>query len=264
MFIVKVPGIKSTEGKTRGCEKAGNAIIEAMKTVYSNEEGKPIDVGLLDLEEIHLDNSNVELSDRLIYKNAFEIFETKPKTAFLGGDHSVTYPLARAFLNYCTKQEREPCIIILDAHPDCKKGFSNRGWLRTLVENGFPTEKLLLVGVRNQELSEIEFISRNRIRTIGMNLLMEDLADVCDTIMEFSNGRELYISLDIDAVDPAFAPGTENPEPGGLSSRQLIYLIQRFNKMKNLRVLDIVEINPEKIGGEETVKLGAKILSELV
>jgi len=268
MFIVKVTGINGL-GKTKGCEKAGNAILESLKEIYSNEQGKPIDVGLLDLEEIHLDNSNLEKANNLISKNASEIFETKVKTLFLGGDHSITYSLGKAFLEYCKSSDKEPCLIIFDAHPDCMLSVNSRiptheEWLRALIEQGFPAENILLVGVRNSDPYEIEFLSRNNIRVVGMNQLLEDLRDTCDVIMEFSNQKELYLSLDIDVIDPAFAPATGYAEPGGLTSRQFLYLIQRLNKIKNLRAIDIVEINPEKAGAEMTVKLGAKILAELI
>ena len=270
MFIVKVPGINGL-GKTRGCEKAGNAVLETLKEIYSDEQGKPVDVGLLDLEEIHLDNSNLEKANNLIYKNALEIFETKLKTIFLGGDHSISYSLVKAFLAHCKSSGKKPCLIIFDAHPDCMPpvpGYSetptHEEWVRALVDNGFPAENILFVGVRNSDAQETEFLSRNRIRIIGMNQLLEDLRDTCDIIMEFSNGKELYLSLDIDVVDPAFAPATGYPEPGGLTSRQFLYLIQRLNKIKSLKAIDIVEINPEKAGAEMTVKLGAKILAELI
>ncbi|HTY43641.1 MAG TPA: arginase family protein, partial [Patescibacteria group bacterium] len=91
VFIVKVPGINGL-GKTKGCEKAGNSILEALKEVYSNEKGTIVDVRNLDLEEIHLDNSNLKITNKLIYDNSLEIFEEKPKTIFLGGDHSISYP----------------------------------------------------------------------------------------------------------------------------------------------------------------------------
>ncbi|MEK6897444.1 MAG: arginase family protein [Nanoarchaeota archaeon] len=270
MFIVKVQGINGS-GESRGCEKAGNAVLESLKEIYSNEQGKPIDVDLLDLEEIHLDNSNLEKANGLIYKNALEIFETKPKTIFLGGDHSVSYSLGKAFLEHCKSSGKNPCLIILDAHPDCMfsaaenfKIPTHREWLMALVNNGFPAENILLVGVRNSDPSEIEFLSRNRIRVTGMNQLLEDLRDTCDIIMEFSSGKELYLSIDIDVVDPAFAPATGYAEAGGLTSRQLLYLVQRLNKIRGLKVIDIVEINPERPGAEVTVKLGAKILAELI
>jgi agmatinase len=268
MFIVKVPGINGS-GKTIGCEKAGNAILQALGEIYSNEQGRPIDTRLLDLEEIHLDNSNLQKANNLIYENALEIFEEKQKTIFLGGDHSISYSLGKAFWKHCKNSGKEPCLIIFDAHPDCmlpsdSKIPSHKEWLRALIDLGFPAENVLLVGTRNSYISEIEFFSRNRIRNVSMNQLLEDLRDTCDVIMEFSNGKDLYLSLDIDVIDPAFAQATGYPEPGGLTSRQFLYLIQRLNKIRGLRAIDITEINPEKAGADITVKLGAKILSEFI
>ena len=266
VFIVKVPGINGL-GKTNGCEKAGNAILNSLKEIYTNERGIPIDTALLDLEEIHLDNSNLELTNNLIYKNSFAIFGTKSKTIFLGGDHSISYSLTRAFLDYCQNSEKKPCLIVFDAHADCMQPMNeptHEEWLRALVERGFPAENILLVGVRNIWKEELQFLKEKRIRIITMNQLLGDLQDTCDIIMEFSSGKELYVSVDIDVIDPGFAPATGYIEPGGLTSRQFIYLIQRINKIKNLRAIDIVEINPDKDINNLTVKLGAKILSELI
>lgn len=265
-FIVKVPGINGL-GKTKGCEKAGNAIIESLKEIYSNEQGVPIDVNLLDLEEIHLDNSNIEHSNKLIYENALETFETKPKTIFLGGDHSISYSLAKAFLDNCKNERKLPCLIVFDAHADCMPAMkepTHEEWLRKIIEEGFPAKNVLLVGVRNIEKEEMTFIKKNNIRIIDMNQFLVDMEETCDFIMEFSNGKELYVSIDIDVIDPAFATGVSYPEPGGLTSRQFIYLIQRINKIKNLRAVDIVEINPATDKDKMTTKLGAKILGELI
>ena len=138
MFIVKIPGINGL-GKTAGCEKAGNEIIKSLKDIYTNEQGKIIDAGKIDLEEIHLDNKNLELTNELIYKNSFEVFETKPRTVFLGGDHSISYSLTRAFLDFCENSGKEPCLIVFDAHADCMKPVdkefpTHEEWLRALIE----------------------------------------------------------------------------------------------------------------------------------
>ena len=266
MFVVKVPGINGF-GKTKGCEKAGNEILNSLKEIHSNEFKIPIDIRLLDLEEIHLDNSDLKLTNDLIYKNSLKTFETKPKTIFLGGDHNISYPITKSFFDCFRKQGKETCLIIFDAHADCMtpmKEPSHEEWLRKLIEEGFPPENILLVGVRNMWRDEIKFISEKKIKIIGMGQLMENLEDSCDTIMEFSNGKELYVSIDIDFLEPAFAPGTGYKEPGGLSSKEFIYILQRINKMKNLKGVDIVEINPDKDIEGLTVKLGAKILSELL
>jgi arginase family enzyme len=266
MFIVKIPGINGL-GKTEGCERAGNAILDALKELYSSEAGVVIDFPSLDLEEIHINNKNLELSNELIYKNSLELFETKPQTLFLGGDHSITYSTTKAFLQYCKNNKKNPCLIVFDAHPDCMEPMnepSHEEWLRKIVEEGFPKENILLVGIRNSYKDEIKFLKENKIKTISMNSLTEDLQDMCDVIMEFSDGKELYVSLDIDVVDPAFAPSTGYPEIGGLTSRQFIYLIQRIKKIKNLRAVDIVEINEKNDKDNLTIKLGAKIVAELI
>jgi len=151
MFIVKIPGINGL-GKTQGCEKAGNAILKAVKDIHSNENEIPIDKKLFDLEEIHLDNSNIEKSNELIYKNSLEMYKAKPKSIFLGGDHSISYSTCKAFLDYCNEKEKKPCLIVFDAHADCMQPMkepTDEEWLRALIEQGFRSENLLLVGVRN-------------------------------------------------------------------------------------------------------------------
>ncbi len=268
VYIVKVPGINGL-GKTKGCEKTGNAILKILKDISSNEQGKKIDAEKLELEEIHLDNSNLILTNNLIYKNSFNAFETKPKTIFLGGDHSISYSITRAFFDWCQNSEKEPCLIVFDAHADCMKPVDRKfptheEWLRGLIEDGFPVENILLVGVRNIYLDESIFLKEYKMKIISMNQLEENLQDTCDTIMEFSSGKELYVSIDIDVIDPCFASATGYKEPGGLTSRQFIYLIQRINKIKNLKSVDIVEINSTKEDSEMTIKLGAKILGELI
>jgi len=266
MLIVKIPGINGL-GKTDGCEKAGNAVIAATKDIHTNEQGIPINTQLFNLEEIHLDNKNIFEANKLIFKNSLEFFRQEPKTILLGGDHSISFSTVKAFFEYCKKSGKDPCLIVFDAHADCMppmKEPTHEEWLRALVDYGFPAENILLVGVRNLDPSETVFLKKTGIKVMKINHLLENFEDSCDIIMEFSKGKELYLSIDIDIIDPCFAPGTGYIEPGGLTSRQFIYLIQRINKLKNLKAIDIVEINPKKDRGNMTVRLGAKILSELI
>ena len=242
--------------------------MKTLEEIHSSEHLILFDLRLLELDEVHLDNGNIEYSNKLIYKNALEFFGTKLKTVFLGGDHSISYSIVRAFLDYCRQNEKEPCLIVFDAHADCMTPMqepTHEEWLRGIIEAGFPAENILLVGARNMWKDEIEFLKKNKIKMVGMDSLLNDLHETCDTIMEFASNKELYISIDIDIIDPAFAPATGYCEPGGLTSRQFIYLIQRMNKIKNLKAVDLVEVNPEKdekFSGM-TIKLGARILGEL-
>ncbi|HLC86918.1 MAG TPA: arginase family protein [Candidatus Nanoarchaeia archaeon] len=271
MFVVKVPGINGL-GKTDGCKRSGDAILKILGSqIYTNESGKEIDLKNLDLEEIHLDNNNLQETNELIYKNSFEVFETKQKVIFLGGDHSISYPIVRAFFDYCHSLDsaKEPCLIVFDAHADCMaplKEPTHEEWLRALIKDSFPARNILIIGLRNSTREELDFIKEKGIKTINFDQLLIDFEGSCDAITEFVNNRELYVSIDIDAVDPAFAPSTGYPEPGGLTSREIIYLAKRINKIKTLRAVDIVEINAEKDKKKDylTLKLGAKILSEFI
>ncbi len=264
MKIISVPGINGL-GKTIGCEEAFDYIFEEFEKIHSTENGKPFDRDLLNIEKVLINYDNLDLSNKNIYEKAFESFEEK--VLFVGGDHSISYSLTRAFFDKCQNSGKEPCLIVFDAHPDCMEPMqepTHEEWLRKLVEDGFPAKNILLVGVRNIWKDELIFLKENGIRSINLNRFLGNIEDICDSIMEFANDKELYLSIDIDVIDPVFAPGTGHKEVGGLTSRQFIYLIQRIKKMKNLRAVDLVEINPEKDIDNLTVKLGAKIIVELI
>lgn len=262
MQIVRVRAINSM-GKTDGCEKAPVEIVRALDEIGSNEKGKLIDKKLFDLEEIHVDNNNVKEANELIYKNAKKIFQVQDKALFLGGDHSVSYGLVKGF----KENFENGFLIVFDAHADCIKPGkepTHEEWLRKIVEEGFPGENIILVGARNIWSGEREFLNKNKIQVFGMKQIHESKEDICDIIMEKVRlGDGFYISIDIDVLDPAFAPGTGYLEPGGMTSRELIYFLQRLLLLNNFKGGDIVEINPDKDDGR-TVKLGAKILSELI
>lgn len=263
MQIIRVR-LTNANGKTKGCEKAPVEILNALKTIGSNENGKLIEFEKLNLEEIHVDLENLEEANYLIFENSKEAFDRNFKTIFLGGDHCISYPIVKAFL----KREQNPLLIIFDSHADCcetTKIANHENWLRKLIEEGLDPEKVILISARDFWESEIKFLEKHKLTWIKMDLLREDLEGICDLVMERAkNSSGFYISLDIDSVDPGFAPGTGYLEPGGISSRDLIYFIKRLNLLKNFKGIDIVEINPEKDVHGMTVKLGARIVAELI
>ena len=260
MQIVKIAGINGL-GKTKGCENAPVEILNALGEIGSSEKGKIIDKKLLEIEEVHISN-NVEEANELIYENAKEFFEEQNRNFFIGGDHSISYSLVRAFNDVF----RDGFLIIFDAHADCMKVGkepSHEEWLRGIIEKGFLKENIVLVGVRNIWPEEKAFLEEKKVMVVEMKQIQENIGEVCDLLMEKARNKEaLYISIDIDVVDPAYARGTGYLEPGGLSSRELIYFLQRLVLLKNFKAADIVEINPNK--DRETAKLGAKLLAELI
>lgn len=262
MIIVKVPGINGL-GKTKDCRNAGNAVLKSLDEIYSNEKGKIVDKNQLDLEEIHVDNENLEEQEKLIYENALELFEKQEKVIFLGGDHSISFSTGKAFLDFCREKEKEAYLIVFDAHADScipGKNPTHEEWLNALIESGFNPRNILLVGARNIWKEELEFLSKNKIKRINIDDLNNNLEEITDVIMEFSDGKELYVSFDIDVLDSAFIDSSY-PEPGGLTSRQAIYIVSRISRIKNLKAFDIVEVFEND---EKTVKLAGKLLAELL
>ncbi len=263
MQIIRVKGINGL-GKTQGCEKAPVEILKSLDDIYTNEKGKIIDKKLLDLEEIHVDNNDIKEASELIYKSAKQAFSEQDKVLFVGGDHFISYSLVKAFKE-CFEN---PFLIVFDAHADCMKPLrepTHEEWLRKIIEEGFPVENIILVTTRNLWPDERAFLAEKKIKIISMQQIQENRQDVCDLLMERAKeAGAFYISLDIDAVDPAYAPGTGYPEPGGLTSREMIYFLQRLKLLKNFKAADIVEINPDKDISNRTVKLGAKLLAEMV
>lgn len=171
----------------------------------------------------------------------------------LGGDHSITYPIIRALAR------RFPALSILhfDAHPDLYHDFrGNRfshasPFARIMEEN--LVQRLVQVGIRTINGHQREQVQRFGVEVIEMKDFRSDL--------ELSFATPVYVSVDIDGLDPAYAPGVSHREPGGLSTRQVIDLIHSINAP--IVGADIVEFNPKMDPTGMTAVVCAKILKEL-
>ncbi len=265
-MIIKTPGINGF-GKTNGCRDTGRAVIKELKDVNTNEEGREINKHL-DLEEIHVNNDNLEEQSDLIYENSKKAFENNERVIFLGGDHSISYDIGKAFLD-SEWENKEKCLIVFDAHADCmdpNKEPTHEEWLRGLIEKGFNPENVLLVCNRNLYKDEEDFLVKKKVKRVRIDDIENNLENVGDIITEFAFGKNTYLSIDIDAIDPAFAPATNYPVAGGISSRQFLYLAKRLNKIQELKAVDLVEIDLgiDKNYNFRTVKLAAKILAEFL
>jgi arginase len=171
----------------------------------------------------------------------------------LGGDHSITYPIVRAF----ARKFPDLSILHFDAHPDIYDEFQGNRYSHASPFARIMEEKLasrlVQVGIRTINTHQREQIKRFGLEVVEMRDWREGLA--------FEFDSPVYISFDLDALDPAFAPGVSHREPGGLSTRQAIDLIQRVKG----RVVgaDIVEFNPRMDPLHVTGTVCAKLLKEI-
>lgn len=178
-------------------------------------------------------------------------------------EHSSTYENFKSF----SEKHEGGGLIIFDGHPDLLPEIDGQeDYPRRLINDGYlDPNKLIIVGIRKETREERDFAKYHKLKTFNMKRIYDiGLPETCDTVMELaSQWPASYLSIDIDVVDPVFAPGTKAQEPGGLTSRELIYFIQRIKNLKNLKAADLVGICPELDKNNLTVKLGAKILREI-
>lgn len=258
MRLIKIPFSKGSLGRSEGCKLGPDKIVKLVEEFWFSEDKA---LPMFDIDEINVDNNNLSLTHDNIFK---KISEIKTNFIALGGDHSITYSIFKAF----AQQFNNPGIIVFDAHPDLMppNNLDHETYLRKLIEDGIvKKENVVLVALRNWDDEEYKYIQGNRLKVYPMkNISMEGLTNICDAVMSVAKEWDaLYLSLDIDSVDPAFAPGTGYIEPAGLTSRELLYFIHRIKLLKNLKAIDIVEVNPEKDLNNMTSRLAAKLCVEL-
>ena len=171
----------------------------------------------------------------------------------LGGDHSITHPIVKAF----ARKYKDLSVLHFDAHPDIYDSFqgnrnSHASPFARIMEQKL-VKRLVQVGIRTFTADQREQVRKFGVESIEMRSITPDLQ------LEFDS--PVYISFDVDALDPAFAPGVSHREPGGLSTRQAIDLIQRL-KGKVVGA-DIVEFNPRMDPLHVTGTVCAKLFKEI-
>jgi proclavaminate amidinohydrolase len=184
----------------------------------------------------------------------------------LGGDHSLTYPVVRSLALY--HGPRSFAILHLDAHSDTFPAadgydYHHGAVFRKIVEDGLVApEDMHQLGLRGLVLpGGMDFASTHGYHLVSAGELR---ASGCRLdALKIDSGKPCYVSIDIDAVDPAFAPGTGTPVPGGLTSAELLDLIDQMACLP-LVGLDLVEVAPIYDPAGITVLLAAHVIMEIL
>lgn len=211
---------------------------------------------LVSIEDTRIaDKGDFEITDYFeIEKITEQHLDSNAKVLTLGGDHSIAFPIIKAFSKKYSKFD----ILQIDAHCDLYDSFEGDPYSHAcpfarIMENGFAA-RLVQVGIRTLNPHQSAQAEKFNVEIHQMKDL--DLA----SIPPFEN--PVYISLDMDGFDPAFAPGVSHHEPGGLTSRQVIDLIQSIDT--EVIGADIVEYNPNRDFQNMTGFLAAKMMKELL
>ena len=257
--MISILNIPSDENSSflRGCAKAPQKIIKAFYSSSSNEFSENnVNVHNTNviniLDEINIPSGMAGINK--IFNVACNEIKKNNKLVSIGGDHSITFPLIQAH----AKKYNSLNILHFDAHPDLYDNFDNNPFSHAspfarIMEKKL-VKRLVQVGIRTLNTHQREQVKKFGIEVIEMKDFNIDLS--------FQFDGPVYISLDIDGLDPAYAPGVSHPEPGGLTTRNIINIIHTLKG--NLIGGDIVEYNPINDVNNITAITSAKLLKEII
>ena len=233
--------------------------IRQMETAGSanefSEEGKEIakDKSYTDLGDLSFSDNDSRKVYESIKERIKQELTTSEKIICFGGDHSISFPIIEAH----AEKYKELNVLHLDAHPDLYHHFGNNPFSHAspfarLMEKRI-LKSLTQVGIRTMNTHQREQVKRFDVNVMAMK----------DFNFDFIKALKapLYVSLDMDVLDPAFAPGVSHHEPGGLSTRELIKLLQCIPVA--IVGADIVEYNPTRDSHNVTAMVAYKLFKEL-
>jgi arginase family enzyme len=264
MLIVKVPGVNGL-GKTFGAKEGAERLVE----------------GFEDFEEIEV-GENLEEQVEKIESGAREYFELMEKPLFIGGDHSISFPCGKAFVETFGKESR---IIVFDAHPDCMPAMkepTHEEWLRALIERkGLSGSQVMLIGARRIEPEEGKFMNLMGIQNLSVDEIRYDAGKALRKLRGFifggfddsdfekirargvplpeRKGFPLYVSFDVDCLDSSVIGATGYPEPDGLSVEEVERLLGILLE-GDVRGGDVVELHADKEGFEEEAEVVREVI----
>lgn len=240
VVLVKVPCSDGSLEKNIGCEKAPNEIVKNL-TRFKIKEA--------DVVKGNLDKTGKNI-------------EKKDGDIFIGGDHSLTYFSFKGF----AKGKINPGLIILDAHLDSDyytKTVTHEDFVRKLVDEKILKKgNVIWIGARRIFKVEKEFSKGMNIFKI--NSIKKNLKKVCCMVLELCKEfSDVYLSIDIDVLDPAYAPGTGHRERNGMTDKELFFFLKKIKSLKKIGRIDLVEVNPDLDENRKTIKLASRIINRL-
>jgi len=237
-MILQIPAINGL-GITNGCELAPKKICDLLK---------------LKSETILINKNDLDEQELTIYSEVMRRLNLGEQLTILGGDHSISFPIGKAFLD----TTKNPRILIFDAHLDMMEPLKNpthEEWLRALIEHK-SFKDILVVGIRrkskNIDEREVEYARDKSIKLV----YSDEFEEKKNEIIDFCKGKEIYISLDVDVFDKSLVDSTGYPEMNGLRED----LIPFIKSIKNVKVLDLVEVNTTKGSFNKTLPLIKELL----
>lgn len=199
-----------------------------------------------------------------VFQEIQNIIKKKRIPVVIGGDHSITAEVIRG-MNGVMKEK--VALVYFDAHPDIVS--SSKQYYGSVVcdvskYNCIDAKRIVEVGIRAPETEELSNLRKKRIVTItSLDVIRDGVKKTAERIKKAVGKRKVYLSIDIDVTDPAFCPGVDTPEPGGLSTNELLYLAKEVAKL-GLAGFDVMEVSPPNDRDDLTSHFASKLIAEVV
>ncbi|MHA1149651.1 MAG: agmatinase [Promethearchaeota archaeon] len=232
---------------------------------------KAVDLGDVNIKAMKVDDNILNIQE---YVKDIYSKNKKVILVMIGGDHFCTYPVVKAVGDNFKKKEVFG-VLLFDAHLDLydqwDKGiYSHATVSHRIYDLKYVNNKnILIVGTRDIDIEELEIAKKENISylnayelsQLGLNKYKEKII----TFFKNSSIKDLYISIDIDVLDPSSAPGTGFPIPGGLSYRELWMVLENIVNNFNIIAFDVIEVAPNlDPPNKMTVILAAKLITEFM
>ncbi len=232
----------SSESYRTGSRFAPNAIREASREMedYDMLEGYDLlNIKLADYGDIDVSFGNYEETRKRIVASIKDILEHDAIPVSMGGEHTITHGVLSAY-------EKKPFVLVFDAHLDFRddyigEKFSHACTIRRITELVGP-ENVMVVGVRSAMKEELEDAKGLGVEFVDVEKAKEK-GELLKSILKKAEGRDVYLSLDMDFLDPAEARGVCNPEPNGLFYKDFVSSLSFIEKV-NVVGFDLVEVTP--------------------
>jgi agmatinase len=266
VVIIGVPDESKSHAKRKGTSRAPEVLrIASNESEFFQRGGKLIPTcpmsGTFDRKRI-FDAGDIPNNQKL-RDMVTEISSRGKLSIMIGGDHSLTTETIHAASKAIGKKLS---LLYFDAHPDFVSSTRNYyGSVLTDSTQSLDFRKSMLIGTRAAEPEELENARKAGLMIVNPLEIVElGVKRVAKMIRARTSGSNVYISVDLDCLDPAFAPGVSVPSPGGLSAIDLIYLLNKAISTGNVVAIDIVELAPDYDINGATAMLAARIMSECI
>jgi len=241
-FVVVPVPYDLTSTYQSGSRRGPGAILEASANMelYDEELRKETyQAGIHTLSPLTADARGPEEMITSVYEKIAEVLSFDKIPVMLGGEHSISFGAVRAM------KEKYPnlSVLQLDAHADLRNSYQGSPYSHAAVARRIASIcPLVQVGIRSLSTEEADFMKEGNVRTFFADDIFSESnwrGKVCESI-----SGDVYITIDLDVLDPAFMPSTGTPEPGGLSWRDVLGLLRDLSCCCRIRGFDVVELAP--------------------